>query len=315
MRPSLAGAHPAPDIEGHVTTVAGVRISHPERVLFDELGLTKEALARYYDSVAPWLLPDLRNRPLSLVRCPQGPGEGCFYQKHIDKAWSAEIERVAISERGGEGIYAVANSSPAVIGLVQMGVIELHVWGATTADLGKPDRMVFDLDPDPALPWREVMEAARQVHERLAALGLEAFLKTSGGKGLHVVVPLAARHDWDEVKGFSRAFAETLGREDPGRFLSRMAKKERVGRIFIDYLRNSPGATTIAAYAVRARAGAPVSTPLHWDELGGRMKPQSFHVGNIARRLKGLHSDPWKTFRRSAQTLTAPMKRKLGIAP
>jgi len=173
--------------------------------------------------------------------------------------------------------------------------------------------MVFDLDPDPALPWREVMDAARRVHERLAGLGLEAFLKTSGGKGLHVVVPLAARHDWDEVKGFSRAFAEALGREDPGRFLSRMAKKERVGRIFIDYLRNSPGATTIAAYSVRARAGAPVSTPLHWDELGGRMKPQSFHVGNIARRLKGVHSDPWKTFRRSAQTLTAAMKGKLGI--
>ena len=294
--------------------VAGVRVSSPGRVLFDELGLTKAALARYYEAVADWILPDLRGRPLSLVRCPQGPGEGCFYQKHIDAAWSDEIERVAVPESDGEGIYAVAGTAGALVGLVQKGVIELHVWGSTTRDLGKPDRMVFDLDPDPGVPWREVMAAARLTRERLEALGLESFAKTSGGKGLHVVVPLSARHGWDEVKEFSRAVAEEMARDEPHRFTAKMAKRERSGKIFIDYLRNGPGATTIAAYSVRARVGAPVSTPLHWDEVGGRMRPSSFHAGNIVRRLRGLRSDPWKTFRRTSQNLTAAMKRKLEIA-
>jgi len=294
-------------------TVAGVRVTHPERVLFDELGLTKGALAEYYEAVADHLLPDLKGRPLSLVRCPQGPDEGCFFQKHIDAAWSGEIERVSIAQSDGEGIYAVANTAAAVVGLVQKGVIELHVWGSTTRDLSKPDRMVFDLDPDALVPWREVMAATRRVRERVEDLGLEAFLKTSGGKGLHVMVPLAPKHEWDEVKAFSRAIADSLAAEDPRLFTTNMAKKERTRRIFIDYLRNAPGATTVAAYSVRARRGAPVSTPLHWDELGGRMKPASFHAGNVIRRLQGLHSDPWKAFRRKSQTITAAMKRKVGL--
>jgi bifunctional non-homologous end joining protein LigD len=294
-------------------TVAGIRVTHPERVLFDELGLTKQALAEYYEAVAEHLLPDLRNRPLSLVRCPQGPGEGCFFQKHIDAAWSGEIERVTIPQSDGEGVYAIANSAAAVVALVQKGVIELHVWGSTTRDLSKPDRMVFDLDPDPLVPWREVMAATRRVRERVEDLGLEPFLKTSGGKGLHVMVPLAPKHEWDEVKEFSRAIAQSLAEDDPKLFTTNMAKKERTRRIFIDYLRNAPGATTVAAYSVRARHGALVSTPLHWDELGGRMKPASFHAGNVVRRLQGLRSDPWKAFRRKSQTITAAMRRKVGL--
>jgi bifunctional non-homologous end joining protein LigD len=300
--------------DGEAITIAGVRLSSPKRVLFDELGLTKEALARYYESAGEWMLPDLKKRPLSLVRCPKGPGEGCFYQKHIDEAWSTEIERVPIPESDGEGIYAIANSAAAVVGLVQKGVIELHAWGSTTRDLDKPDRMVFDLDPDTTVPWREVTAAARTTRDMLADLGLESFVKTSGGKGLHVMVPLAVKHDWDEVKEFSRTVAEALAAEHPRLFTSKMAKKERTGRIFIDWLRNSPGATTVAAYSVRARKGAPVSTPLHWDEVGGRLKPTSFHAGNVLRRLQGLHSDPWKTFRRTSQTLTATMRQRLGIA-
>jgi len=296
--------------DGDGVAIAGVRLTSPDRVLFAELGLTKEALARYYDAIAEWILPDLTNRPLSLVRCPQGPDEGCFFQKHIDAAWSSEIERATVPESDGEGVYPVANSAAALVGLVQKGVIELHVMGATTRALDKPDRMVFDLDPDAAVPWREVIAAARLTRDALDEAGLESFLKTSGGKGLHVVVPLSPRHDWDEVKEFSRAVAETLAAASPRRFTSKMAKRERTERIFIDYLRNSPGATTVAAYSVRARKGAPVSTPLHWDELGPRMKPTAFHAGNVARRLKGLHSDPWKAFRRKPQALTAAMKRK-----
>jgi bifunctional non-homologous end joining protein LigD len=175
--------------------------------------------------------------------------------------------------------------------------------------------MVFDLDPDPELPWREVMAAARTTRDRLGDLGLESFVKTSGGKGLHVVVPLARRHDWDEVKAFSQAVAEAMAADEPAHFTAKVAKKERERRIYVDYLRNTAGATAIAAYSVRARAGAPVSTPLHWDELGPRLRPTSFHAGNVARRLRGLRSDPWKAFRRTAQTLTAAMKRKLGVEP
>jgi bifunctional non-homologous end joining protein LigD len=300
--------------DGDQVVVAGVRVTHPERVLFDELGLTKQALAEYYESVAEWMLPELRDRPLSLVRCPQGPGEGCFYQKNIDDKFSPEIERVPV-EMGGGGIYAAASSVGAVVALVQMGVIELHVWGSTTRDLARPDRMIFDLDPDTTVPWREVMAAAHTMRERLEELGLESFVKTTGGKGLHLVVPLSRRHEWDEVKQFSRAVAEAAAADDPRRFTAKMAKRERTRRIFIDWLRNGEGATAIAAYSVRARKGAPVATPLHWDEVGGRMKPTQFHAGNVSRRMHGLHSDPWKTMRRTSQTLTAAMKRKLGLTP
>jgi bifunctional non-homologous end joining protein LigD len=300
--------------DGDPVIVAGIRISHPERVLYEELGLTKAALARYYESVAEWMLPELRERPLSLVRCPQGPGEGCFYQKNIDEKFPDEIERVPV-ELGGGGLYAAANSIGAVVGLVQMGVIELHTWGSTTRKLECPDRMVLDLDPDARLPWREVMGAAHHVRERLEDLGLESFVKTTGGKGLHVVVPLATRHDWDEVKAFSRALAESVVAERPQDFTAKAAKRDRARRIFIDWLRNAEGATAIAPYSVRARKGAPVATPLHWDEVGGRMKPEKYHAGNVARRLQGLHSDPWKQLRRKGQVLTAAMKRKLDLTP
>ena len=298
--------------DGDSSTVAGVRISHPDRVLFDELGLTKEALARFYESVSEWMLPDLKGRPLSLVRCPAGPGEGCFYQKNIDAKFPDEIERVHV-DLGGGGTYAVANSAAAVVALVQMGVIELHAWGSTTRELARPDRMIFDLDPDPTVPWRHVMAAAHLVRERLSDMELESFVKTTGGKGLHVVVPLARRHDWDEVKQFSRAFAESIVADDPKRFVAKMAKKERARKIFIDWLRNTEGATAAAPYTVRALKGAPVATPLHWDELGGRLKPAQFHAGNVARRMQGLRTDPWQAMRRTSQNLTAAMKRKLEI--
>ena len=208
-----------PDGDRDDAQVAGVRISSPGRVLFDELGLTKIELARYYEGAAEYLLPELKERPLSLVRCPQGPGEGCFYQKNIDERFSASIERVPV-ELGGGGVYAAANNIEAVVSLVQMGVIELHVWGATTRDLAKPDRMVFDLDPDPSVAWREVMAAAHATRERLEDLGLESWVKTSGGKGLHVVVPLSRRHEWDEVKAFSRALAEAMAADAPQSFVT-----------------------------------------------------------------------------------------------
>jgi bifunctional non-homologous end joining protein LigD len=260
------------------------------------------------------MLPELIDRPLSLVRCPQGPGEGCFYQKNIDARFPDEIERVPV-DLGGGGLYAAAGSIGAVVGLVQMGVIEFHTWGSTTRDLARPDRMILDLDPDPRLPWRTVMAAAHHARERLEDLGLESFVKTTGGKGLHVVVPLARRHERDEVKAFYHALAQAIVNERPRDYTAKAAKRERTHRIYIDWLRNSEGATAIAPYSVRARPGAPVATPLHWDEVAGRMRPEKFHAGNVPRRLHGLHSDPWRALRRKAQTLTAAMKRKLDITP
>jgi len=175
--------------------------------------------------------------------------------------------------------------------------------------------MILDLDPDPRLPWRQVMAAAHHARERLEDLGLESFVKTTGGKGLHVVVPLSRRHEWDEVKAFARALAESIAAERPQDYTAKAAKRERTRRIYIDWLRNTEGATAIAPYSVRARAGAPVAMPLHWDEVAGRMRPGKFHAGNVPKRLHGLHSDPWQALRRKAQTLTAAMKRKLEITP
>ena len=263
--------------------------------------------------MADLLLPDLKARPLSLVRCPQGPGEGCFFQKNIDDRFSAEIERIPV-ELGGGGVYAAANSIGAVVGLVQMGVIELHSWGSTTQDLAKPDRMIFDLDPDPAVPWREVMAAAHALRERLEDLGLDCFLKTSGGKGVHVMVPLARRHDWDEVKEFSRAVAEQFAEEEPRRFIAKASKKERAGRIYIDYLRNAEGATAVAAYSLRARAGLPVSMPIDWKELrAGDMRGRHYNIDNAETTLASRRTDPWADYDRSRQTISGAMRRALGL--
>ena len=288
--------------DGDAVVVAGVRVTHPERILFEELGLTKEALARYYESVAQWMLPELKERPLSLVRCPQGPGEGCFFQKNIDQRWPGEIERVAV-ELGGGGVYAAANSIGAIVGLVQMGVIELHVWGSTVRDLAKPDRMVFDLDPDATVPWREVMAAAQRMRQRLDDLGLESFPKTSGGKGLHIVVPLSRRHEWDEVKAFSRAFAEAVTADEPQLFTVQASKKLRQRRIFIDWLRNARGATSVANWSLRARPGAPVVMPLRWEELARTRSAADYDLKKALRRAATLAQDPWHDLAATRQAL------------
>jgi len=271
-------------------TVAGVRVTHPERVLFDELGLTKGALAEYYEAVADHLLPDLKGRPLSLVRCPQGPDEGCFFQKHIDAAWSGEIERVSIAQSDGEGIYAVANTAAAVVGLVQKGVIELHVWGSTTRDLAKPDRMVFDLDPDEGLDFNKVKEAAVRVRDLVAELGLKSFPLLTGGKGIHVVIPLDQTADWAEVKSFADRFSRAIAEAEPDRFTANIRKVQRKGRIFLDWLRNQRGATAVMPYSARAREGAPVAAPIAWDELDDYDSGAAFSIRDADELLKRAKS-------------------------
>ena len=264
--------------------VAGVAISHPERMLYPAVHATKLDLARYYESVGDWILPHLRDRPLSLVRCPRGPAQQCFFQRNAHETMP----------RRGE--FIVADTLPALAQLVQMGVIELHTWGSRAEKPLLPDRMIFDLDPDPDLSWTRVVEGANLVRTLLEELRLECYVKTTGGKGLHVVVPLRPEHSWKEVKEFSQRVAQHLAATLPEQFTSKLTKALRRKKIFIDHLRNQEGATAVAAYSVRARDGAPVSVPLAWNELSPRRKPPRFDIRTILARLKHLKADPWEGY-------------------
>ncbi len=297
--------------------VAGVRLTHPDRVLYPDQGLTKLDLARYYLSVADRLLPHLRGRPLSLVRCtshdPGGDAGECFYQKHLGPGFPKAIERVEIEEKeGGTGVYGVAGSAAAVVALVQMGVLEIHIWGARRDRLERPDRLVFDLDPDAGLPWERVVEAARELRGRLDELGLRGFLKTTGGKGLHVVVPIVRRHSWDEVHDFAAALADDLVRRRPEAYVATAAKEKRRGKIFLDVLRNTRGATAVAPYSTRAKPGAPVSTPITWEELTADLRSDRYTVANLPARLAALERDPWEDYAAVRQSITRGMRRAVG---
>jgi bifunctional non-homologous end joining protein LigD len=294
-------------------TVAGVALSHPDRVLFPDQGFTKLELARYYEHVSPWLLPHLQNRPLTLVRCPEGYHKHCFYQKHANDTISQAIGRVTIPDEHGASSYMIADSLPAVIGLVQMGVLELHTWGAKRKELDRPDRIVMDLDPDPTVPWKGVIEAAHLVRTLLNELNLQCFVKTTGGKGLHVVLPLSCVHTWDEVRAFSKGLADHLVRLIPDRFIANMSKQKRKGKIYVDYLRNTKGATAIAAYSTRARPGAPVSVPLAWEDLSVDVRSDHFTVTNVKEWLDGVARDPWRDYFTVKQTLKRKMKVALGV--
>jgi bifunctional non-homologous end joining protein LigD len=296
-------------------TFEGVRLTHPDRVLYPEQQITKLALANYYYAIRELALPELRNRPLSLVRCPEGQGKECFYQKHATAAVPAVVGRVEIPEGAGTdpGIYTFVKDLPGLIAMVQMGVLEIHPWGSTVAKLETPDRITFDLDPDVGLPWERVTEAAIEMREALLGIGLKSFPKTTGGKGLHVVVPIAPKLGWDAVKEFSKWVAERFVAAYPDRFTSNMAKRARVGRIFIDYLRNGRGATAIGAYSPRARPGAPVATPLFWEEVENGVTPDRFTVATVPERLAGLRSDPWAEMRTLRQSISARVRREIGI--
>jgi bifunctional non-homologous end joining protein LigD len=293
--------------------VGAARLSHPARVLFPDIGLTKEGLARYYEQVADWIVPHLKGRPLTLVRCPQGYQE-CFYQKHVNETVPKAIGRVKIEEKGESETYMTADSLEAILGLVQMGVLELHTWGATRDRLDRPDRLTFDLDPDPSVPWTQVIEAAQLTRTLLDELGLVSFVKTTGGKGLHIVTPIQRTHSWEEAKTFSKTVAEHLARTIPQRFTAHMAKRARKGKIFIDYLRNTRGATAIAAYSTRAKPGAPVSVPLSWGELSIELSSDHFTVATVPARLRGLRDDPWAGYESVKQRLTGRMAERLRAA-
>jgi bifunctional non-homologous end joining protein LigD len=294
------------------TTVAGVRITSPDRVLYPGQGVTKRDLAEYYVAVKDRVLPHLRGRPLTLVRCPAGQEKECFYQRRAGESTPDTVGRVQVPVDGEMAEYLVADNIRALLSLVQMGVLELHTWGARRDRLDRPDRMIYDLDPDTGLGWDAVVSAAFELRERVAALGLTAFVKTTGGKGLHVVVPLARRHTWDEVHDFSRALSEAMVRDAPDRFLAKASKQAREGKIFIDWLRNAWSASAVAAYSTRSREGAPVSTPVTWDELKAGLHPLDFTVRTVPARLAAQAEDPWAGYEAARGRLTRKMLDGLG---
>jgi bifunctional non-homologous end joining protein LigD len=298
---------------GDDAEVAGVRLSNATRVLYPEQGITKLALARYYERVADHVLPGMAGRPLALVRCPQGHGEGCFYQKHPGDAFPRDLPRVPIAEGSGTREYAYVETIADLIGLVQAGVLEVHVWGCRIDEVERPDLMVIDLDPGPGVPWARTRDTALALRDRLADLGLVGFARTTGGKGLHVVVPIARRHDWDELKTFARALCERHAQDDREHLVTTASKAKRQGKIYLDYLRNGRGATAIASYSTRARPGAPVATPVRWDELTAALRPDGYDVGNVRRRLSALRADPWEGFAAAARPIDAAMRAAVGL--
>jgi bifunctional non-homologous end joining protein LigD len=279
-------------------------VSHPDRVLFPETGATKGDLAAYYAAIAPLMLPFAAQRPLSLVRCPQGRGKQCFFQKHDSGALGDQVGHVPIAEKdGGVEDYLYVTDSAAIRACVQMGTIEFHAWGCKVADVEAPDRMVFDLDPDEALDFAEVRRAATDIRDHLAGIGLVSFALLSGGKGVHVIVPLTPGHDWDRHKDFSHRFAQALAQAEPDRFVATMTKARRKGRIFIDYLRNQRGSTAVVPYSARARPGAPVAVPIAWDELGEMTDAHPFSIAQADALLARAGTGALKGWGFAAQTL------------
>jgi len=305
--------HPRQDRKStHAVIVAGIEITNPYRVLFPHDGITKFKLAQYYERIGDRILPYVCGRPLTLVRCSEGHDTGCFYQKHATDQIHEAIDRVEVEESDGRASYMVANTAAALVALVQLGVLEFHTWGARQDRLDRPDRMTLDLDPAPDVPWHEVVEAAFLIKTLLEELSLKSFVKTTGGKGLHVVVPLQRRHSWDEVKNFSKSVAGHMARTIPARFTDNMSKRVRKGKVYIDYLRNGRGATAVAAYSTRAKPRAPLSAPLAWDELTPSLRSDQFTVHNIEERLSELAKDPWDGYEMVQQHVTTSMMTGLG---
>ena len=278
-------------MSGGETIVEGVRLSSPDKVLWHEQGVTKSELANYYLAVAEVMLPHVAGRPVTMVRCPAGAEKKCFYQRHAASGVLPELKEVTIP--GFDEPYLYIEDVAGLVAMVQMGTLEIHPWGVRVEAPDRPDRIIFDLDPDEGLGFADVVSATLEVRERLDSLGLTSFAKTTGGKGLHIVVPIEPVSDWRAAKGFAKAFSEAMAADSPERYLTRISKAERSGRIFIDYLRNDPTSTAVGPYSTRSRPGAPVATPLEWDEVGPGLDPRAFTVETVPGRIGSLKRDPW----------------------
>ncbi|RFU47787.1 DNA ligase D [Paraburkholderia sp. DHOC27] len=294
-------------------TVAGVRISHPERVIDKHSGASKLDLVQYYEAVADWMLPHLKGRPVSLVRAPEDIGGELFFQKHSQKLSIPNVTQHPGLDPGHPPLITI-DTIKALVGAAQMGTVEMHTWNALASSIERPDRMVFDLDPDTGLGWDKMIEAAQLTRSLLEELGLESFCKTSGGKGLHVVVPLAKQAGWDEVKAFSQGVAQHMATTLPKMFTAKMGPQNRKRKIFVDYLRNNRGSSTVAAFSARARPGLGVSVPLAWDEVPGTSSGDQWTIFNLHERLESLHDNPWAGYGKTRQRITAAMKKRLADA-
>jgi bifunctional non-homologous end joining protein LigD len=299
----------------HPASAPPIRLTHPEKILDAETHLTKQQLADYYWAIAPHMLPHIANRPLSLVRCPDGSERPCFYQKHVNHMLPPGIGSVDIVDKksGKPEPYITLATPEALAGLAQIGVLEVHPWGSRNDNLEHPDRIIIDLDPDTAIPWSTLTASAAEVRKQLKKIGLESFLKLTGGKGLHIVVPIRPERDWPTIKQFAHSFALQMEKAEPQLYLTKMTKSARKDRIYIDYLRNERGATAVAPYSPRARAGATVSLPLHWADLKLSERP-IFHVANFDEWQSHLARDPWKQLPATDQSLTADILAQFKIS-
>jgi bifunctional non-homologous end joining protein LigD len=281
-----------------------VAITHASRLIYPEAGISKGDVAAYYTAVAPWILPELVNRPLSLLRCPGGTGAECFFQKHHAATLGGSVQAIPLKESGaGVDDYLYIRDLQGLLELVQMNTLEFHPWGARVDRPDSPDRIVFDLDPAPEVAWKAVVAAAREIRARLDEIGLESFVRTSGGKGLHVVVPFRRGPDWPTVKHFCESFAQAMVSLHPLRYIATASKAQRKDRIFIDWLRNARGATSVCSWSLRARAHAPVAMPLRWEELGRVRSGSAYDLPKALKRAAGLKADPWEDLAKLQQRL------------
>jgi bifunctional non-homologous end joining protein LigD len=285
---------------GRGAIIAGIVFTHPDKILFTGEGITKRQLAEYYEAAAPRLLPHVAGRPLSLLRCPNGINRTCFFQRHISTGLPPHVKTVAVRLHETRD-YLYIEDRRGLMELVQMGVIEIHIWGAHVGELDKPDRIVFDLDPAEGVAWSRVKQAACDIRARLHKSKLQSFLMVTGGKGLHVVVPVQPGPDWQTVKGFARGLAKQMAQDEPELYTASPRKLGRKNRIFIDYLRNDKGASAIAPYAVRAKANAPVAMPIDWDELDKIPNAHFCDMPYALRRLKAIKRDPWNDMKKLRQ--------------
>jgi bifunctional non-homologous end joining protein LigD len=291
----------------------GIKLTSPDKVLYPNVGVTKLDLARYYETIAPYILPYVVNRPISLVRCPEGCNKECFFQRHAMKGMSDAIKQIAIPGGESKEKYLYIEGEAGLFGLAQIGVLEIHDWGVSLDHLYEPDRLVFDLDPDEGLKLDVLKAAAVEVRDFLADLGLKSFLKSTGGKGLHVVAPIAPKQGWDEVKAFAKAVADTLVDVRADRYTANPLKKTRQGKIFVDYLRNQRGGSAIVNYSTRAKLNASVACPLGWDELKGLKVASPYTLKTLPARLEAKKRDPWEGFFSIRQSITAKARKTLGL--
>jgi bifunctional non-homologous end joining protein LigD len=291
------------DRDASAVEIGGVRVTHPKRNIYPAEKISKRRLAEYYLAVAPLMLPHVASRPLSLVRCPAGVDGECFFQKHASQGFPREFKPITIQEKEAKGEYLYIEGEKGLVAAVQMSALEFHIWGSHIKTLEKPDRIVFDFDPDDAVDFETVKAAAMEMRDRLKQIGLVSFAMATGGKGIHVVVPLKPRDGWDDVKAFAEAIARTMAAESPDKYLAEMSKARRKGKIFVDYLRNGRGATAIAPYSSRARKGAPLAWPVSWTGLAKLDSAHEVTVENAAAVLKREKTNPWRDYFSVSQVL------------